>query len=127
MIKAEYTDDIIEDGWPMLFLDENNGLRGYPRNYTLGNRRIIVNIENRFFSGLEILSIDLGAVQFIDFGQSWYADESIKARDILWSVGVGLRFSAEKISNARMMRLDFAYAGELKDWQLSFGVGHYVN
>ncbi len=127
MFKAVYTEDIIKDGGLTLYLGENNGLRGYPRNYSTGEKRLIVNIENRVFSGIEILSVDLIGVQFVDIGRNWAKNEDIRLKDFYWSVGIGLRFSAERISNARMMRLDLAYAGEIADWQLSFGVGHYVN
>jgi outer membrane protein assembly factor BamA len=127
MLRAVYTEDIIEQGGHTLYLGENNGLRGYPRNYSTGQKRLIANIENRVFFGIEILSVDMGAVQFVDLGRGWGKNESMHLRDIYWSVGFGLRFSAERVSNARMMRLDLAYAGEIKDWQLSFGVGHYIN
>ena len=127
MLRAVYTEDIIEQGGHTLYLGENNGLRGYPRNYSTGQKRLISNIENRVFFGIEILSVDMGAVQFVDLGRGWGKNESMHLRDIYWSVGFGLRFSAERVSNARMMRLDLAYAGEIKDWQLSFGVGHYIN
>ncbi len=127
MFKTVYTEDIIKDGGLSLYLGENTGLRGYPRNYATGQKRLIANIENRIFSGLEILSVDLGAVQFVDIGHSWGKNEPVRLRDFYWSVGFGLRFSAERVSNAKIMRLDLAYAGEIKDWQLSFGVGHYVN
>jgi len=127
MFRVVYTEDIPSEGAGTLYLGENNGLRGYPRNYTTGERRLIVNVENRFFSGIEILSVDLGAVQFVDIGRCWAKDEGVRLKDFYWSVGFGLRLSAERISNARLMRLDLAYAGELNDWQFSFGVGHYIN
>jgi len=101
-------------------------LRGYPKNYSTGEKRIAGNIECRIFPGINILSADLGAVQFFDFGKSWKYDSNLRFRDLLWSVGIGLRIGVERVSSAKMMRFDLAYAGKLKDWQISFGLGQYV-
>lgn len=126
MVNVEYSEDVRLDGMAVIYLGENNGLRGYPKNYSTGERRFVVNIENRIFPGIEFLSADFGAVQFIDLGQSWKKEEGFDIRNTLWSVGMGLRIGVERISNARMMRLDLAYAGKLQDWQLSFGLGQYI-
>jgi len=127
MFRAVYNSDDIRDTDGTLYLGENNGLRGYPRNYSTGEKRLVVNIENRFYSGLEFYSVDIGAVQFFDIGRCWPGEKGVRLKDFYWSAGIGLRFSAERISNAKMMRLDLAYADELEEWQLSFGVGHYID
>jgi hypothetical protein len=124
-LNIEYDMDLYKNERQALYLGENNGLRGYVKNYSTGERRFKINFENRFFTGIRLFTAEFGAVQFIDIGRSWEKENKLNFRDLLWSVGAGLRLSAEKISGARMMRLDVAYAGVTKRWQLSFGVGHY--
>jgi len=126
LVNVSYNEDIREDNNASLYLGENNGLRGYPKNYSTGEKRIMANVEWRLFPGIEFLSVDLGAVQFVDIGKSWNRDVDLRLEDILWSAGVGLRFGLERVSSAKIMRFDLAYAGQLKEWQLSFGLGHYL-
>jgi len=126
ILYVSYDNNWREDNTASLYLGENNGLRGYPRNYTTGDKRIKGNIEYRFFPGIEILSADVGAVHFWDFGKAWKRDSDLKLEDILWSVGFGLRIGLERISHAKILRFDLAYAGQIKDWQLSFGLGQYI-
>jgi len=124
-IRLIYDSDRRKDGSKQLYLGENNGLRGYAKNYSTGDRRLLGNIENRFFTGIQFLSVDFGAVQFFDIGQSWDRNEGLKWDNFLWSAGLGLRFGIEKVSSTGIMRVDLAYAGRLKEWQWSFGLGHY--
>jgi hypothetical protein len=126
MVNAVYTEDFRADTMATLYLGENNGLRGYPKNFSTGERRLAVNMETRIFPGIEFFSADLGAVQFVDVGKSWVRGTEIGFDDLLWSVGTGLRLGLEKFSNARTMRIDLAYAGKIKEWRLSFGLGQYV-
>ncbi len=121
-----YVEDWRRDGLDALYLGENNGLRGFPRYYSEGERFYRVNVENRFFTGLKILSNELGVTQFLDLGRIWGGDEKFEIRHNLWSVGVGLRIGTERVSNADMIRIDVAYAGNIKRWQLSFGIGQYL-
>ena len=124
--RLKYDEDFREDGMASLYLGENNGVRGYRKNFSTGRKRLVGNIENRFFPGIEFLSADFGAVQFFDFGRSWWNDPDLKLEDLLWSVGVGLRIGVEKVTSAKTMRVDLAYAGKTKDWQISFGLGQYI-
>jgi hypothetical protein len=126
LASISYDEDLWQRPMATLYLGENNGLRGFPKNFATGEKRLLINIENRFFTGVEILSTDLGAVQFVDMGQTWPREEEVDLGELLWSIGFGLRIGAEKISNARTMRVDIAYAGEFKDWQVSFGLGQYI-
>jgi outer membrane protein assembly factor BamA len=127
VINAVYSEDLRPNTVATLYLGENNGLRGYPKNFSTGERRFVANIENRIFPGIGFFSADLGAVQFVDFGRSWARGTGLKVGDILWSVGVGLRIGVEKFSNARTTRIDLAYAGKIKEWRLSFALGQYVD
>jgi len=121
-----YAEDFRADRTTGLFLGENNGLRGYPKNFDGGDKLLRINLENRFFTRLSLLTVDFGAVQFLDLGQSCRRGEDFRLNDMLWSVGAGLRLGMEKVSNAELMRIDLAYAGKLRRWQLSFAIGQYL-
>jgi hypothetical protein len=108
-----------------LSVGEDNGLRGFPRDYVTGEELIRLNFENRLFTGIRFMSIYIGLVQFIDAAQSDGPGELRDFGKILWSTGAGVRIGTEKISNAELIRLDVAYAQRLNSWQLSFGVGQY--
>ncbi|MEW6015120.1 MAG: hypothetical protein AB1690_07340 [Candidatus Zixiibacteriota bacterium] len=108
------------------YLGENYGLRGYPRNFESGEKAVIMNFENRLFTGLNLMSVDIGAVQFVDLGQICLQDQGIQIGNWFWSAGIGLRLGMEKISNAELMRIDFAYAPEIRNWQVSLGFGQFV-
>jgi hypothetical protein len=121
-----YTEDFRADRTTGLFLGENNGLRGYPKNFADGDKLFRINLENRLFTRLSLLTVDFGAVQFFDLGQSCRRGEAFRLNDMLWSIGAGLRLGMEKVSSAELMRIDLAYAGRLKKWQLSFAIGQYL-
>ncbi len=123
---ATYGEDMRFDRINTLFLGENNGLRGYPENFDSGEKFFRCNLENRLFSKISLFSVDVGAVQFVEFGQSRRLEERFSTGDILWSTGIGLRLGTEKISDADVFRIDLAYAGQIKSWQLSMALGQYL-
>ena len=59
---------------------------------------------------LKMLSAEFGITQFFDFGQTWSDGERFDMRQNLWTIGAGIRIGAERVSNAEMIRIDFAYA-----------------
>jgi len=118
-------DERLDDN-KVIYAGENYGLRGYPKNFDNGEKLLRINYENRLFSWVNIMSVDIGAVQFVDLGQIRSMGEGFDIGHWLWSVGVGLRLGMEKISNAELMRIDLAYAPEIKNWQISAGIGQYI-
>jgi len=107
-----------------LVLGGKTGLRGHPTEHSAGNRLHICNLESRFFTGLEILSIKVGAALFWDAGRTWQPDEALTARGYSMSVGGGLRLSLENLLRGEVIRIDGVYASEGR-WELSFGTGQY--
>jgi len=85
-----------------------------------------INIENRLFTGIKMLSAEFGITQFFDLGQTWSGGERFEMKENLWSIGVGIRIGTERVSNAEMIRIDLAYAGKIRNWEISFGVGQYL-
>ncbi len=127
MLFAAYQEDFSRSQLYFLRLGENLGVRGYPKNYTSGEKLFRANGELRFFPGIRILSIDIGAVQFVDVGETMGRGESFSKNKLLWSVGGGIRIGTGKISHHNIIRMDMAYAVKLKQWGVSLAAGQYIN
>lgn len=112
------------DSSARLELGGASGLRGYPRRYRIGDRIMVANLETRVFPGLEILSVLIGGVAFTDIARSWKPDQALVFKDLHQTIGVGLRISLEKASNAEIFRIDVSRNQDNK-WELSFGTGQY--
>ncbi len=128
-LAASFTfDDVLErEGLPaQLTLGEDNGLRGYPaRNFT-GERRARFNLEDRIDTGLELRSIHVDLVAFADAG--WVDGEASSPKDVLSSVGFGLRLGSSELFGAGVLRVDLAFPlndapGVDDDFSLSVAFG----
>jgi len=105
-VAANYSWNL-EQGKQFL-LGGDNGLRGYSARQFAGDRRFLLNFEDRFFSNIEILTVALGGVMFIDAGQIWNEGQSFSMHDINVSAGFGLRMGFTKSPRSRVGRLDLA-------------------
>ncbi len=121
-------------GWHLdpavpLSLGEANGLRGYGLNAFSGDRRFLLNIEDRIFVWDELFRlIDVGAVVFYDSGYAWPTGSSVKVgRPLKSSVGMGLRLAPSRSSSNVPVRIDLAYALNSNEtrsrWSLSILAG----
>jgi outer membrane protein assembly factor BamA len=115
--------------WNNLGNDELNlggvgSIRGFDEYFRTGDRLAVASVEGRFFPGLEILSVGIGAAVFADFGQTWKAGESIDMKSVYGAAGVGLRFYSERTSKGRVLRFDVSYS-DINSWQVSVGTGQY--
>ncbi len=92
-----------------LLLGGDNGLRGYPRRYQDGNRRLLLSVEQRFYTNWELFNlIHAGAAVFVDAGRAWY-DGGDAGLGVLKNVGFGLRLSSSRSARGAMVHLDVAY------------------
>lgn len=94
-----------------LLLGGDNGLRGYPLRYQEGDRRFLLTLEQRFYTGWDLLHlVNVGAAVFIDVGRSWYPGRS---RDpgsgVLRDVGFGLRLASSRSGGDAMVHVDLAF------------------
>lgn len=101
----------------------NNGLRGYPRHYQSGERRLLFTAEARAFSDLYLFRLfRVGAVAFFDVGSAW--DGPWGAPQARWrrDVGVGLRVVSVRSAFGNVLHIDLAHPldreGDLKSLQL---------
>lgn len=91
-------------------LGGDNGLRGYPSRQFAGDRRLLLTLEHRFFSSVELLRlVRLGFAGFADVGNAWYGSE-VDPSDLHSDLGIGLRFGVVRSSVASIGRLDLAYS-----------------
>jgi outer membrane protein assembly factor BamA len=93
-----------------LLLGGDTGLRGYPTRQFDGDHRLLLTLEHRFFSNIELFRlVRLGFAGFADVGDAWYgSSESLS--DLHSDFGVGLRFGVVRSSVASIGRLDLAYS-----------------
>ena len=94
-------------------LGEDNGLRGYPAREFSGERRIRVNLEERYDTGLEWASLNLGLVAFFDAG--WIADPDQDLGSPLRSAGLGVRLGSQELLGGTVIRIDLAFPFDERD------------
>ncbi|HEY6894034.1 MAG TPA: hypothetical protein VI258_07695 [Rhodanobacteraceae bacterium] len=117
----------VASGWRLdpevqFFADGLDGLRGYRTHVFAGNRALILNFEERFYLGREILQIASPAVvAFFDAGN---AGDLVNLKK---DVGVGIRMGLPRTPK-NLLRIDFAYALNRdpfgrRGWLVSFSSG----
>ncbi len=91
-----------------LFLGEDTGLRGYSVRDFVGNRLLLLNIEDRIFTNLKFWFIRFGGTVFFDTGKVW--GSGIEFNSVRWhsSIGAGLRIGDVK-STQGIICIDAAY------------------
>ncbi len=107
------------DGESQLLLGGDSGLRGYPLRYESGDRRVLLTLEQRFFSNRELFHlVHPGAAIFFDIGRAWFVDSPASKQDrffqlnnghILKDVGLGLRLGSSRSARGAVVHLDVAY------------------
>lgn len=117
-LEFDYGIDLEESR--QFILGGETGLRGYPAREFTGVRRFLVNLEDRIFTSLNLLTVAFGGVVFVDAGNVWEEDQGIDLTELNYSVGFGLRLGYTKSPNSRVGRIDFA-------WPLNRGGGFGVS
>ncbi len=94
-----------------LALGGDTGLRGYPRNYQTGDRRVLLNIEERAYTDwYPFRLIRVGGAVFFDWGRAWDGPgESPSSARWLSNVGFGLRFLSTRSSFGNVLHVDLAF------------------
>jgi hemolysin activation/secretion protein len=93
-----------------LLLGGDNGLRGYPLRYALGDKSVLLTLEERFYVRREFFHLlRIGGAVFADVGKAW-SEAPIPAAHlgVLKDVGVGLRFGQTRSAHAAVVRVDVA-------------------
>ncbi|HVR98740.1 MAG TPA: hypothetical protein VMW27_19135 [Thermoanaerobaculia bacterium] len=96
-----------------LLLGGDSGLRGYPLRYQDGDGRLLLSLEQRFFTGLYPFHLfHVGAAVFFDAGRTWASEGSPEAAGNLgWlrDAGVGLRLSSSRSGLGSVVHIDLAF------------------
>ncbi len=93
-----------------LLLGEFNGLRGYGVGQFAGDRRFLLNIEDRVYVWDDLFRVmDVGMVFFSDSGYVWPDSKHVKLTDLRNSVGVGLRVAPSRSTGNDPVRIDLAH------------------
>jgi len=99
------------DADQQVLLGGDSGLRGYPLRYQEGDRRVLLELEQRWYGEREHFKlVRFGAAAFFDVGRAWFAGLPAGPADRGWlsDVGVGLRLAPSRTSHANVIRLDLA-------------------
>lgn len=108
-VGASFVEDL--DPEKQLLLGGDSGLRGYPLRYQSGDRRVLVTLEQRFFTDLEIFKLaNVGGAIFFDAGRAWFEDSSLgEDLGVLKDIGFGLRISSSRSSGQSVFHFDVAF------------------
>ena len=92
-----------------LTLGSFTGLRGY-RSYEFeGQRLLVVNLEHRIFSLINVWFFKLGTSYFFDSGVVWGQGEAFGGQRFHSDAGIGLQIESGKNLGNSVFRLDVAY------------------
>ena len=92
-----------------MYLDSPNRLRGIPSFTLTGNRRLTLNIEERFDNDINWRFFKIGSALFADGGMIWSQGEEYTSAKFYKSFGYGIRIQNERLLGETIVRLDFAY------------------
>lgn len=106
-VEADAVDEL--DPEDQLLLGGDSGLRGYPLRYQDGERRLLVSLEQRFFTNFYPLRLFyVGGAVFVDVGRTW-GDGRAPDRGLLRNAGFGLRLSSSRSGVGSVVHLDVAF------------------
>ncbi|HEX7182641.1 MAG TPA: POTRA domain-containing protein [Thermoanaerobaculia bacterium] len=106
-LEADLAEDLDREN--QLLLGGDTGLRGYPLRYQDGDRRVLLTVEQRFYTDWHVLRlVYLGGAVFFDAGRAWFAgrDDDL---GVLKDAGIGLRLSSSRSGLGAMVHLDLAF------------------
>jgi Surface antigen variable number repeat len=96
-----------------ILLGGDSGLRGYPLRYQDGTARLLITVEQRYFSNLRLFrTLRLGGAVFADSGRVWGAPPLAAPNlGLLSDVGIGLRIGNSAFGNVTHVDLAFPLNG----------------
>jgi len=93
-----------------LTLGGDNGLRGFPLRYVSGDRRVLLTVEERFYTEpYWFQRFRVGGAAFLDIGRAWGGDPfTVSDPGWLANAGVGLRIFNVRAGFSNVVHLDMA-------------------
>jgi outer membrane protein assembly factor BamA len=95
----------------LLDLGGDTGLRGYPLRYQTGESRLLLTIEERYFTDWYPFRLfRVGGAAFIDAGRVW-GDNPFGSEPLGWlkDIGIGLRLAPTRASGRDVIHIDVAF------------------
>ncbi len=93
-----------------LLLGGDTGLRGFPLRFLPGDRRLLLTLEQRFYTDWHVFRLlHVGAAVFFDAGRSWFAGSPDGDDRVYKDVGFGLRIGSSRSASAAMVHVDVAF------------------
>jgi outer membrane translocation and assembly module TamA len=93
-----------------LRLGGEGGLRGYPLNYQNGDNRVVLTVEERFYSDWYVFRlVRVGGAVFYDLGRAWGGvNQNTVNGGWLSDAGIGLRLALDRASFTKVLHADIA-------------------
>jgi hemolysin activation/secretion protein len=108
-VAAGYTpSDAPED---QLLLGGDNGLRGFPLRYQVGDKRLVFSVEERVYTDWYPFRLfRIGGAVYFDYGRAW-GGPTQNTGDPGWlaNVGFGLRVVSDRASFGKIYHIDLAF------------------
>lgn len=92
-------------------LGGDTGLRGYPLRYQTGDSRLLLTIEQRYFTDWYPFRLfRVGGAVFADVGRVW-GDSPVGGQQFDWltDLGIGLRLAPTRASGRDVIHIDIAF------------------
>ncbi|MCH8117987.1 MAG: BamA/TamA family outer membrane protein [Proteobacteria bacterium] len=92
-------------------LGGDSGLRGYPLRYQSGDAKILLTVEQRYFTDwYPFRLIRVGGAVFFDAGRTW-GENPLGGGSLGWlrDIGLGLRFATTRSGVRKIVHLDIAF------------------
>jgi len=108
-LRADYANGLT--GERQLTLGGDNGLRGYDLNYQVGDRSLVINLEQRYYSDWHLFRlVQIGLAAFIDVGRAWFEGENNGSNGgVLANAGFGIRLNSSRAEKGSVVHIDFAF------------------
>ena len=93
-----------------IFLGGLTGARAFENRFQVGDRRVLLTLEERFYTDIHLFNlIRVGGAFFIDVGRVWEpgVDNGVE-EELLADIGFGIRLLSSKAASGRVVHLDFA-------------------
>jgi len=96
-VKIKYTDGINRYNDEFLYLNNSQGIRGFNTDSLYSRKRLVINLENAFFSPLYIYGFRFVFYSFVDLGFLGPHHKNIFSNKLYSGIGIGVRFRNEKL------------------------------
>ena len=94
----------------LLAIGGDSGLRGYPLRYQHGEQRVLLTLEQRYYTDwYPFRLVRVGGAAFIDAGRAWKGvNQNVSNTGWLGDAGIGLRLSLDRTAFANVLHIDAA-------------------